>query len=54
MTTQSDTTGTNEKREPKCPNHWRGCTGTMREWWGTDGHNGRERFATCRKCGATS
>lgn len=30
------------------------CGGALRVWYGTDGHNGRERFTTCERCGATS
>lgn len=30
------------------------CPGYLQFWWGTDGHNGRERFSTCDHCGATS
>jgi len=30
------------------------CDGWMQGWWGTDGHNGRERFYTCDRCGRTS
>lgn len=45
----------NEDEKIRCTGQLFGtCTGWMIGWWGTDGHNGRERFYTCNKCGRTN